>query len=73
MFETFSVPSFYLAVDAALSVYTSGSTTGVVLDSGDSVTSAVSIYEGHVLPHTTERSDKIAGRDLTCYLASMLK
>merc|ERR1711997_1413274 len=37
MFETFSVPQFYVQIQAVLSLYSSGRTTGVVLDSGDVV------------------------------------
>ncbi|KAI3506414.1 hypothetical protein L1887_28772 [Cichorium endivia] len=35
MFETFNVPAVYIAIGAVLSLYASGQTTGVVLDSGD--------------------------------------
>lgn len=38
MFETFEVPAFYLAIQAVLSLYSSGRTTGLVLDAGDGVT-----------------------------------
>lgn len=71
MFETFSVPSFYLAIQAVLSLYSSGKTTGLVLDAGDGVTHTVPIYEGYALPHAIERND-LAGRDLTEYLKKLL-
>ena len=45
MFETFNTPSFYLAIDAVLSLYASGHTTGVVVDCGDAVSYTVPIYE----------------------------
>ncbi|KAJ7022677.1 hypothetical protein C8F04DRAFT_1310439, partial [Mycena alexandri] len=35
MFETFNVPAFYISIQAVLSLYASGRTTGIVLDSGD--------------------------------------
>lgn len=71
MFETFTVPSFYLAIQAVLSLYSSGKTTGLVLDAGDGVTHTVPIYEGYALPHAIERND-LAGRDLTEYLKKLL-
>ena len=45
MFETFNVPSMYVSIQAVLSLYAAGRTTGVVMDSGDGVTHTVPIYD----------------------------
>ncbi|KAK2706529.1 beta-centractin-like [Artemia franciscana] len=71
-FEAFNVPAFFVSMQAVLSLYATGRTTGVVLDCGDGVTHAVPIYEGFALPHSIMRVD-VAGRDVTRYLRLLLR
>ncbi|KAE8153043.1 actin family [Aspergillus avenaceus] len=72
MFETFNVPAFHAGVQPLLSLYASGRTTGVVLESGEGTTHIVPIHEGSVLLDSVKRVD-MAGRDLTDYLTKLLR
>merc|ERR1719326_2401802 len=51
MFETFDIPAMYVAIQAVLSLYSAGRTTGCVLDIGDGVAHTVPIFEGYSIPH----------------------
>jgi len=70
-FETFKVPMFYVSIQAVLSLYASGRTTGIVVDSGDGVTHTVPVYEGFSIPSAIAKI-LLAGRDLTKYLLRIL-
>ncbi len=71
MFETFNVPALYVAMQAVLSLYASGRTTGCVLDIGNT-THIVPIFEGFALSHAIQRVD-MAGGDITKYLQRLLR
>jgi actin, other eukaryote len=71
MFEEFKVPAFYLSIQAVLSLYSSGRTTGLVIDSGDGVTHTVPIFDGFSLPHAIQRND-LAGRHLSEHMRKLL-
>merc|ERR1712072_1415326 len=71
MFETFEVQNIYVAIQAVMSLYSAGRTTGLVVDSGDGVTHTVPVFEGFSLPHAVEKME-IAGRVLTGYMQKLL-
>ncbi|PVU93238.1 hypothetical protein BB561_003387 [Smittium simulii] len=70
-FETFNVPAMYVSIQAVLSLYASGRTTGMVLDSGDGVSHTVPVFEGFTIPNAIQRVD-LAGRDVSDYLKLLL-
>lgn len=72
MFEQFNVPAMYVSMQAVLSLYASGRTTGCVIDIGDGVSHIVPIFEGFALNHAIQRVD-LAGRDITTYLQRLLR
>lgn len=72
LFEGMNVPALFVGVQAILSLYASGRTTGVVLDCGDGVTHVVPVYEGFAVPHAIVRMD-LAGRHVTSHLQLLLR
>ncbi len=49
MFEKYNVPAFFLVKNAVLSAFANGRSTGIVLDSGATHTTAIPIHDGYVL------------------------
>lgn len=72
MFEEFETPYLYMYTGSVLSLFASGKTTGLVVDSGEGRTHTVPIYEGFALPHGILKVD-ISGRDITKMLEDLLK
>ena len=70
--ETFNAHSLYLGAAPVFSLYSYGYTTGLVIDSGLDMTSAVPVHEGYALGrHVT--TSPVAGKALTSYLAQLMK
>jgi hypothetical protein len=71
VFEELRAPAFYTANSAALALYASRRSTGVVLESGGESTRVMGVRDGLVLPHTVRRAS-YAGDDLTEHLRRLL-
>ena len=72
MFETFNVQGLYVAIQAVLSLYSNGRTTGCVIDSGDGVSHTVPVFEGYSVPHAVHKN-LIAGRAITDHMTNLLQ
>lgn len=71
LFETFEVRNMYVAIQAVMSLYANGRSTGLVVDSGDGVSHTVPVFEGFSIPHAIEKME-IAGRVVTDYAQKLL-
>ena len=71
MFETFNTPAMYVSLQTVLSLYASGRTTGIVVDSGEGVSHTVPVVEGYALSHAIHRLE-VAGNDIIDYLLKIL-
>ncbi|CAL1131729.1 unnamed protein product [Cladocopium goreaui] len=72
MFETFGVKRCSLFLQPVLALYSSGRTTGVILDCGDTVTCTVPIYDGFLIESGVQQLD-LGGREITCYILKGLQ
>jgi len=72
LFETFNVEKIHIANTSMLGLYSYGKTSGLVLDSGFGLTTAVPVYEGYPLPHASQKM-KFGGENLSDLLLSMVQ
>ncbi|EPB67998.1 Actin [Ancylostoma ceylanicum] len=56
MFEKYNIPAFFLCKNAVLTAFANGRTSGLVVDSGATHTSAVPVYDGYAVTHAVVRS-----------------
>lgn len=64
MFEKYNIPAFFLAKNAVLAAFANGRSTGIIVDSGASQTSAVPVHDGYVLTQAIVKSP-LAGDFIT--------
>jgi hypothetical protein len=67
LFETFDVAGLYFSLPSILSLYAKGKTTGLVVDSGECVTSCIPVIDGFVVQSAVQTLP-FGGRDITTYL-----
>jgi len=71
MFESLNVQNLSIMNSAVLSLFATGRTTGIVIESGAGITTAVPIFEGYALNHAIQRIN-LAGHDVTNHLLESL-
>ena len=72
MFTKFKVKSLALQNTAVLSLFSTGTTTGLVAECGEGVTYTVPVFEGYALPHAMHNIN-VAGGDVTRKLIEELQ
>ena len=71
MLERFNVPSLFMGIQSVFSLFSSGHTSGLVVDSGANVTYSVPCYEGYAITHAIERLS-LGGNDISAQFAKRL-
>eukprot|EP01156_Anaeramoeba_ignava_P008257 Anaeramoba_ignava/a357429_26.p1 GENE.a357429_26~~a357429_26.p1 ORF type:complete len:259 (-),score=62.32 a357429_26:26-802(-) len=72
MFETFNIQGYYTSLTPVLSLYSSGRTTGLILELGEDSIYSSAVYEGYCLPHTIQNFP-FGSSHLTNYLSQKLE
>ena len=72
LIDNLGVPAIFFASQPILSLFSTSSTSGTVLESGEGVTQSCVIYEGYSIPCSYERYN-YGGADVTEYLKNLLK
>jgi len=72
MFEKLKVKSLAIFNTAVLSLFSTGRTRGLVVESGEGLTQAVPVFEGYAIPHAIFKAE-IAGQDITAKVQKMME
>ncbi len=71
LFDNYKIEQLFFASQPILSLFSTSSTSGAVLESGDGVTQSCIIYEGYSIPGSNKRIN-LGGREVTEYLQYLL-
>merc|ERR1740138_1022435 len=71
MFEKLKVKSLAIFNTAVLSLFSTGRTRGLVVESGEGLTQAVPVFEGYAIPHAIFKME-VAGQDITEKVSGMM-
>ena len=72
LLDNLGVPAIFFASQPLLSLFSTSSTSGTVLESGEGVTQSCVVYEGYSIPSSYERYN-YGGGDVSEYLKELLK
>jgi len=72
MFEKLKVKSLAIFNSAVLSLFSTGRTRGLVVESGEGLTQAVPVFEGYAIPHAIFKME-VAGQDITARVQKMMQ
>jgi centractin len=72
LFDILGVPALFFGSQPILSLFASGEKSGVIMESGESITQCCVVYEGYSIPHSYLRYD-FGGKHVTDYLQTLLK
>lgn len=72
IFEKYKVPAFFLVKNAVLAAFANGRSTGLVVDSGASQTSAVPVHDGYVIQQAIVKTP-LAGDFITMQCRNMFE
>jgi centractin len=71
LFDNYKIEQLFFASQPILSLFSTSSTSGAVLESGDGVTQSCIIYEGYSIPGSHRRIN-LGGKEVTEYLQYLL-
>ena len=71
LFDTYKIENLFFASQPILSLFSTSSTSGAILETGDGVTQSCIIYEGYTIPGSYKRIN-LGGKEVTEYLQYLL-